>query len=136
MYTGSEGAFWTRGADAPRKVDVSLPGKVDSSSHGVRPVHLIITMVKWIRISRLSIKKSPSLWGGGAGDTQTGDLRPIVGNTVGNTVGIITLFSVRSPVDLYADGGAVLDVFGLLLEHDVRRKQPPCTVSGTLKCEP
>jgi len=31
-----------------------------SSSHGARPVHLIITMVKWIRTSRLSIKNS--LW--------------------------------------------------------------------------
>jgi len=31
------------------------------SSHGARPVHLIITMIKWIRTSRLSIKKSLSL---------------------------------------------------------------------------
>jgi len=42
----------------PGKVDVRLPGKGDSNSHGARPVHLIITMVKWIRTSRLSIKKS------------------------------------------------------------------------------
>jgi len=27
-------------------------------SHGARPVHLIITMIKWIRTSRLSIKNS------------------------------------------------------------------------------
>ena len=33
-----------------RKVDVRLPG--------ARPVHLIITMIKWIRTSRLSIKNS------------------------------------------------------------------------------
>ena len=32
-----------------RKVDVRLPGKGDSNSHGARPVHLIITMIKWIR---------------------------------------------------------------------------------------
>jgi len=41
-----------------RKVDVRLPGKGNSNSHGARPVHLIITMIKWIRTSRLSIKNS------------------------------------------------------------------------------
>ena len=40
------------------KVDVRLPGKENSNSHGARPVHLIITMIKWIRTSRLSIKNS------------------------------------------------------------------------------
>jgi len=34
------------------KVDVRLPGKGNSNSHGARPVHLIITMSKWIRTSR------------------------------------------------------------------------------------
>ena len=29
-----------------RKVDVRLPGKGNSNSHGARPVHLIITMTK------------------------------------------------------------------------------------------
>jgi len=29
-----------------RKVDVRLPGKGNSNSHGARPVHLIITMIK------------------------------------------------------------------------------------------
>jgi len=42
------------------KVDVRLPGKGNSNSHGPRPVHLIITMMKWIRTSRLSIKNSLS----------------------------------------------------------------------------
>jgi len=47
-----------------RKVDVRLPGKGNSNSHGARPVHLIITMIKWIRTSRLSIKNiGPSLRG-------------------------------------------------------------------------
>jgi len=41
-----------------RKVDIRLPGKGDSNSHGARPVHLIIAMIKWIRTSRLSIKNS------------------------------------------------------------------------------
>jgi len=41
-----------------RKVDVRLPGKGNSNPHGARPVHLIITMIKWIRTSRLSIKNS------------------------------------------------------------------------------
>ena len=44
-----------------RKVDVRLPGKGNSNSHGARPVDLIITMIKWIRASRLSIKNSLSL---------------------------------------------------------------------------
>ena len=43
-----------------RRVDVRLPGKGNSNSLGARPVHLIITMIEWIRNSRLSIKNSPS----------------------------------------------------------------------------
>ena len=39
------------------------PHKGTSNSHGARPVHLIITTIKWIRTSRLPIKKS--LRGGG-----------------------------------------------------------------------
>ena len=34
---------------APRKVDVRLPGQGNSNSHGARPVHLIISTIKWIR---------------------------------------------------------------------------------------
>jgi len=41
-----------------RKVDVRRPGKWNSNSHGARSVHLIITMIKWIRTSRLSKKNS------------------------------------------------------------------------------
>ena len=44
-----------------RTVDVRLPGKVNSNSHGARPVHLIITMIKWIRTSRLSIAQAAEL---------------------------------------------------------------------------
>jgi len=40
----------------PRKVDVRLPGKGSSNSHGAGPVHLIITMINLIRTSRWSIK--------------------------------------------------------------------------------
>ena len=47
-------------AGITRKVDVRLPGKGNSNSHGARPVHLIITMLKWIRTSRLSTQNS--LW--------------------------------------------------------------------------
>ena len=43
-----------------RKVDVRLPGKGNSNSHGARPVHLLIPMIKWIRTSRLSIMNSLS----------------------------------------------------------------------------
>ena len=42
------------------KVDVRLPGKGNSNSHGARPVYIIISMIKWIRTSRLSIKNSLS----------------------------------------------------------------------------
>jgi len=44
----------------PRKVDIRLPEKGNSNSHGARPVHFIISMIKWIRTSRLSIKNSLS----------------------------------------------------------------------------
>jgi len=37
-------------------LDVRLPGKGNSNSHDARPVHLIITMITWIRTSRLSKK--------------------------------------------------------------------------------
>ena len=46
-----------------RKVDIRLPGKGNSHSRGARPVHLIISIVKWIRTSRLSIKNSLSSGG-------------------------------------------------------------------------
>ena len=44
-----------------RKVNLRLPGKGNSNSHGARPVHQIISMIKWIRTSSLSIKNSLSL---------------------------------------------------------------------------
>ena len=42
------------------KVGIRLPGKGNSNAHGARPVHQIISMIKWIRTSRLSIKNSLS----------------------------------------------------------------------------
>ena len=54
------GPVQRRISPGPRKVDIRLPGKGNSNSHGARPVHLIITMIKWIRTSRLSIKNSLS----------------------------------------------------------------------------
>ena len=42
----------------PRKVDIRLPGKGDSNSHGARPVH---QKHRWTRTSRLSIKNSLSM---------------------------------------------------------------------------
>ena len=41
-----------------RPIDIRLPGKGDSNSHGARPVH---QKHRWIRTSRLSIKNSLSL---------------------------------------------------------------------------
>ena len=40
--------------------DVTAHAKGNSNFHGARPVHLIITMIKWIRTRRLSIKNSLS----------------------------------------------------------------------------
>ena len=45
-------------ASGVRKVDLRLPGKGISNSHGARPVHQITSLIKWIRTSRLSIKIS------------------------------------------------------------------------------
>ena len=49
------------GIRSHEKVDERLPGKYNSNSHGARPVHLTITMMKWIRTSRLPIKNSLSV---------------------------------------------------------------------------
>jgi len=42
-------------------------GKGNSNSHGARPVHLIITMIKWIRTSILSITTLCQIGGGASG---------------------------------------------------------------------
>jgi len=55
VLAGSVGRVGRRG---PREEVVRrVPGKGNSNSHGARPVHLIISMIKWIRTSRLSIKQ-------------------------------------------------------------------------------
>ena len=41
-------------------VDVRLPEKGNSNFYGARPVHFIITMLKWTRTSRLSMNNSLS----------------------------------------------------------------------------
>ena len=55
--------FWVQDVRSrlwTRKVDVRLPEKGNSMSHGAKPVHQIISMMKWIQTSRLSIHKSLS----------------------------------------------------------------------------
>ena len=42
------------------QADTRLPGKGNSNFYGARPVHQIISMIKWTRTSRFSIKKSIS----------------------------------------------------------------------------
>ena len=42
------------------KVDIRLPGEGNPNTNGARPVHHIISMMKCIRTSRLSIKNSLS----------------------------------------------------------------------------
>ena len=44
----------------PRKVDARLPEKGNSTGHDARPVHQIMSMMKWVRTSRLPIKNSLS----------------------------------------------------------------------------
>ena len=44
-----------------RKADIRLARKGDLNSRDARPVHLIISMIKWIRTSGSSIKNSLSL---------------------------------------------------------------------------
>ena len=41
-----------------RKVNVRLTEKINTNSHGARPDHQIISMLKWIRVSKLSMKNS------------------------------------------------------------------------------
>jgi hypothetical protein len=52
--------------EGPRKVEVRLPGKGYSNSHGARPVHLILTIMKWIRTAkgkpRGRVSPAPSKW--------------------------------------------------------------------------
>ena len=67
----------------PRKVLVSLPGKGNSNSHGARPVHPIISMMKWIRICRLSIKKSLFISNPTPGLRTDGERRGVPGVPVG-----------------------------------------------------
>ena len=43
-----------------KKVDIRPHGKGNLNSHGARPVDKITSMIKWIRTSRLSMKKSLS----------------------------------------------------------------------------
>ena len=47
------------------KVDMSLTGKENSNSHGARPVHQVISVIKWIQTRRISIENSLSLKGVG-----------------------------------------------------------------------
>jgi len=60
-----------------RNVDIRLPGKGNSNSHGARPVHLIMMMIDWIWTSRLSIKNPLSL--GVVGDYAYGTRRDGLG---------------------------------------------------------
>ena len=53
--------FWAMGQVCSRKVDVRLPGKGNSKSHGARPAHMIIMTIKWTRTSRLSTRTSLSV---------------------------------------------------------------------------
>ena len=55
-----EGLGDGEGVHLARKVGVRLSGIENSNSHGARPVHLIITMMKWFRTSRLSMENSLS----------------------------------------------------------------------------
>jgi len=49
------------GSELPRKVDIWLPGKETSTPMAQGRSTKTISMIKWIRTSRLSIKNSVSL---------------------------------------------------------------------------
>ena len=72
-----------------RKVDIRLPGKAKSNSHGARLVHLIITMIKWNRTSRLSINNYLSL----ALSNVRGDLDSRVGRRCDEATVVQGIFS-------------------------------------------
>ena len=58
--SSGQGFYYEHDSPPTREVDTRLPKKGDSNSDSARPVHLIITMLKWIRNSRLSMKDSLS----------------------------------------------------------------------------
>ena len=58
---GSKDRVYWRKRLHSMKLDVRLPENGNSNLHGARPVHQIMTMIKWIRTSRLSMKNSLSL---------------------------------------------------------------------------
>ena len=59
MHRPSERSIDTMvGAQITGNVAVRLPGNGNSNSHDARTVHLIITMIKWIWASRLSMQNS------------------------------------------------------------------------------
>ena len=65
----------------------------DPKSHGARPVHLIIKMIKWIRTSRLSIKNSLCTHGSRLGMSNGLSLarqkRSLTGQAVSNGLSLI-----------------------------------------------
>ena len=74
--------LWDEEADMDGKVDIRLPGKGNTNSHGARPVHLIITMMKRIRTSRLPIKTSLSTAGTAVAQTLWDEEADMDGATV------------------------------------------------------
>ena len=48
--------FKCKHRQSTRLVDVTLPGKENPTCHRAKPVHQIISMIKWIRTCRLSIQ--------------------------------------------------------------------------------
>ena len=57
--------WWEQGGS--QQVDVRPPEKANPNSYCARPVHLIITMMQWIRTSRLAIRNFLSGSRGGRG---------------------------------------------------------------------
>ena len=102
LYVPSSLGLTRGGWGQARKVDVRLPGKGNSDSHGARPVHLIITMIKRIRTSRLSIKNS--LFGGRTKNASTIDPRlAFASERRGNTLkGVMYIYIIHiSSKDFY-----------------------------------
>ena len=66
--TGGD-VFVEEGVQHPRELQrpVMLFGKGNSNSHGAKPVHLIITTIKWIRTNTWSMKSLGNTDNAGSG---------------------------------------------------------------------
>jgi hypothetical protein len=79
-------------------LDIRLPRSGNSNSHGARAVHQIITMIKWVRTIRLSIKNSLIQKGVGiAGVTRGTCVSSAAWKRIWHSVSAIWFYKVNPP---------------------------------------